>query len=204
MTTKNAEQHPRSVNRSGVVNVTNYCRVLIADDHEVAREGLRAFLDSLPETEICGEAKTGSDAVRLAIKTKPDIVILDLSLPELNGVDVVRAIRTILPKTEVLVVSLHLSPEIATVALRAGARGYVAKSDTRGELISAVQRVRRRKLHLSKRLAIKLRGETKKIIGRNAVPDHTLTPEHVASVLIRSEMQLHNTAVAMLCPRRSV
>ena len=187
---------------SNVMNPAKPYRILVADDHAVARHGLMASLVSLPEIEIVGEAKTGSQAIQLAIKLKPDLVILDLGLKELNGIEVVRAIRTVLPETEVLVVSLLFSPEIATIALRAGARGYLGKSDSREELITAVQNVCRRFPHVSSRFPAKSRIEAK-FAGLDALPDPTLTSEQIAAVLVRSEMKMHDAAAAMLRTRRN-
>jgi DNA-binding NarL/FixJ family response regulator len=176
----------------------NTYRILIADDHAVARHGLMAALASVTDIEVCGEALTGLEAVRLATQLKPDLVILDLSLRELNGVEVVRAIRTTLHETEVLVVSLHDSLDVVSIALRAGARGYVTKSDSHEELISAVQSVRNQEPHVSTRLVAKMRGKTRRLLRRNASPDRTLTPERIESVLTLAEFRLEREVREMV------
>ena len=105
--------------------------VLIADDHEVVRSGLRAILEAHPNCEVVAEASDGKEAVRKAIETKPDIAVVDYSMPFANGVEVTRQIRAQLPKTEVLFLTMHDSEEVFQQALGAGARGYVTKSDAR-------------------------------------------------------------------------
>jgi two-component system response regulator NreC len=162
----------------------------------------------MPGVEICGEAATGREAVQLAKKIKPDLIVLDLSLPEINGVEVARTVRSTLPKTEVLVVTLHVSEDVARIALLAGARGYVAKSDPPEELIAAVKKVRKRKPHVTKRLARKLRRDIKRIQSLRSgdqapAPDSTLSPEQITSILVRSEMKIREEAAAMLRRSRS-
>ena len=148
------------------MGATGPYRILLADDHAVVRHGLRASLHSLPGIEICGEAATGREAIELAQALRPDLVILDLSMPEMNGVDAARAIRRALPGTEVMVLTLHISEEIARVALRSGVRGYVTKSDPHSELIAAVQSVREHRSYVTSQLAAKLQDEIERIEDR--------------------------------------
>jgi DNA-binding NarL/FixJ family response regulator len=124
-------------------------RILIVDDHAVVRRGVRALLESQPGWEVAGEAATGREAVELAKQLQPDIVIMDLSLPELNGLDATRQIRKALPRTEVLVLTMHHSEELARNVLQAGARGYVLKSDADQNLIAAVDSLRQHKPFLT-------------------------------------------------------
>jgi DNA-binding NarL/FixJ family response regulator len=124
-------------------------RILIVDDHAVVRRGVRALLESQPEWEVAGEATTGRDAVDLARQLQPDIVVMDLSLPELNGLDATRQILKESPGTEVLVLTMHHSEELARNALQAGARGYVLKSDADENLIAAVESLRQHKPFLT-------------------------------------------------------
>ena len=114
-------------------------RILIADDHEVVRAGLRRILLERNGWEVCGEATTGRQAVALALETKPDVVIMDIAMPVLNGLEAARQIRKGLPKTEVLILSLHLSDQLAYEIIQAGVRGYVLKSDANRDLVSAVE-----------------------------------------------------------------
>jgi DNA-binding NarL/FixJ family response regulator len=114
-------------------------RILLADDHDVVRRGLRDALNSHPGWEVCGEASNGREAVKLALKLTPDVVVLDLSMPELNGLEATRQIRRDLPRTEVLIFTMHETEQLIREVLSAGARGYVLKSDAGRHLISAVE-----------------------------------------------------------------
>ena len=113
-------------------------KILIVDDHDVVRQGLKALLDR-PGWEIVGEAADGISAVEMAEATKPDVIILDYSLPNMNGADVARHIRTILPTAEVIIFTLHDAEEVVRDALSAGVRGFLMKSDGSRQLIAAVK-----------------------------------------------------------------
>jgi DNA-binding NarL/FixJ family response regulator len=117
----------------------NNLRILIADDHEIVRKGLKTLLASRSGWVICAEAGTGRDAVALALKHRPDIVIMDLSMPELNGLEATRKIRKMLPKTQVVILSLHYSDQLVREVVDAGARAYVLKSDASSELLIAIE-----------------------------------------------------------------
>ena len=124
-------------------------RILVVDDHAVVRRGVRSLLESQEGWEVCGEATTGRDAVEQSRRLRPDVVVMDLSLPELNGLDATRQILKFAPDTEVLVLTMHHSEELARDALQAGARGYVLKSDADENLIAAVDNLRRHKPFLT-------------------------------------------------------
>lgn len=115
--------------------------VLLADDHDIVRQGIRRLLEREPTLQVCGEAQDGREAVRMAKELKPRVVILDLSMPELNGLDAARQIRGALPDTEVLIFTMHRSEQLVREVVAAGARGYVLKSDPARDLVSAVQEV---------------------------------------------------------------
>src|SRR5271163_2741469 len=114
-------------------------RILIADDHDLMRRGIKGMLQSHAGWEICGEAHTGREAVSKAEELKPDIVILDISMPDLNGVDAAKRIRKSSPDTEVLILSVHYSDQLIRDILEAGVRGYIVKSDSDRDLIIAVE-----------------------------------------------------------------
>jgi DNA-binding NarL/FixJ family response regulator len=114
-------------------------RILIADDHDVVRTGLRQLLLERRGWEVCGEAKTGREAVALALSSKPDVVVMDIGMPELNGLEAARQIRKVLPNTEIVILSLHLSDELVYEIVQAGVRGYVLKSDANRDLVNAVE-----------------------------------------------------------------
>jgi DNA-binding NarL/FixJ family response regulator len=124
-------------------------RILVVDDHAVVRRGVRALLESHENWEVCGEATTGRDAVEQSRRLRPDVVVMDLSLPELNGLDATRHILKEAPETEVLVLTMHQSEELARDVLQAGARGYVLKSDADENLIAAVESLRQHKPFLT-------------------------------------------------------
>ena len=118
-------------------------RLLIVDDHEVIRRGVRSILSEQTTWEVCGEAVDGQDALDKARQLKPDLIVMDVSMPRLNGLEATRQVRSILPDCEVLVLSQHESREMARQALKAGARGYVVKSSISRDLLSAVAKVSR-------------------------------------------------------------
>jgi DNA-binding NarL/FixJ family response regulator len=100
-------------------------RILIADDHEVLRRGLLEMLEQHADWHVIGEASNGREAVKLALKTRPNVALLDLSMPEMNGLEVTRAIKKELPNTEVLIFTVHESEDLVRDVLAAGARGYL-------------------------------------------------------------------------------
>jgi DNA-binding NarL/FixJ family response regulator len=114
-------------------------RILVADDHDLMRRGIKALLQSHAGWEVCGEAHTGREAVAKAEELKPDVVILDISMPDLNGVDAAKRIRKSSPDTEVLILSVHYSDQLIRDILEAGVRGYIVKSDSDRDLIIAVE-----------------------------------------------------------------
>jgi DNA-binding NarL/FixJ family response regulator len=118
---------------------TKALRILIADDHDLMRRGLKALVESRPGWTICGEAQTGREAVAKAEECKPDIVILDITMPELNGVEAARRITKLSPSTEILVLSVHYSDQLIRDILDAGVRGYIVKSDSDRDLFVAVE-----------------------------------------------------------------
>jgi DNA-binding NarL/FixJ family response regulator len=114
-------------------------RILIADDHDIIRRGVRALLATRQGWEVCAEATTGREAVVKAEEHRPDIVVMDLSMPELNGLEAARRIRKMLPRTEILVLSLHFTDQLVREIVDAGVRGYILKSDTDRDLLTAVE-----------------------------------------------------------------
>lgn len=126
-------------------------RILVADDHDLMRRGVKAMLQSRPGWEICAEAHTGREAVTKAQELKPDIAILDISMPDLNGVDAARRIRKESPNTEVLILSVHYSDRLIRDILEAGVRGYIVKSDSDRDLIIAVETLANHKPFLTPR-----------------------------------------------------
>ena len=120
-------------------------RILIADDYEHIRHAVRALLASHEEWDVCGEAVDGQDAIQKAKELKPDVVVLDISMPHLNGLEAARVIHREVPQSEILILSQYAASEMLPVALEAGARGYVTKADAIRDLLAAVEAVSQHK-----------------------------------------------------------
>lgn len=119
--------------------------ILIADDHAVVRRGLRALVETHPKWKVIGEASNGREAVVLAAKAHPNVAILDISMPELNGLDAASQILKASPHTRILILSMHTAEELIEKTLGAGASGYILKSDAEKDLIVAVEALLHRK-----------------------------------------------------------
>jgi DNA-binding NarL/FixJ family response regulator len=128
-------------------------RILIADDHELMRHGLRALLESRPDTEIVGEAADGRTAVALARELLPDIVVMDVAMPDLNGIEATRWIVAEVPRAKVLALSMHSDRRFITEMLRAGASGYLLKDSAFEELVRAIDAVATGQTYLSPAIA---------------------------------------------------
>ena len=128
-------------------------KVLIADDHEIVRKGLRAILDGQRECEVVGEAADGRIAVTMAKDLVPDVVVMDLSMPSLNGLEATRQILKMRPQTKVLILTMHESDPLIREVLDAGARGYILKTDAGRDLLAAMEALRRNKTFFTSRVA---------------------------------------------------
>lgn len=116
-------------------------RIVIAEDHRILRDGLRALLSGGPEFEVVGEAENGRDAIRLTFELKPDLVLMDLSMPMMNGLDAIGEIKSQAPGTKVLILTVHRADEYVFEAFKAGANGYLLKDATHAELRLALEHV---------------------------------------------------------------
>jgi two-component system response regulator NreC len=123
-------------------------RILIADDHGVLRAGLRALLHGAADMQVVAEAGNGEDALQVADQVRPDLVLLDISMPGLDGIEVTRRLKHTIPESRVLIMTMHEETGLLREALRAGASGYIVKRAVESELIIAIQAVRRGELYV--------------------------------------------------------
>jgi two-component system, NarL family, response regulator NreC len=128
-------------------------KVLIVDDHAFIRRGVQAILKSVPEWEMCGEADNGKDAVRLAGELHPEVIVMDVSMPGLNGIEATRSICRNNPGAKVVLLTLHESDELLRNGFQAGARGYLMKSDAEEELVRALRVVMGSESYISPRFS---------------------------------------------------
>ncbi len=127
-------------------------KLLIADDHDIVRTGMKALLEDQPGWQVVAEAGTGRQAVEKAKATTPDVCVLDVTMPELNGLEAARQIKKLLPAIEILILTVHESEQIASEVLKVGARGYILKSDAGRELVAAVKAVSAHKSYFTSRI----------------------------------------------------
>lgn len=152
-------------------------RILIVDDHEVVRRGIRTLLEARPEWEVCGEAATGRQAIEHARKLCPDLVLLDVSMPDMDGLEAIPLILDACPGARILVLTMHDSGEIATRALAAGASGLVLKSDAVRDLVMAVQAMQNGKPFLSPAVTKIILGQLVKTAKPGPSPSDLTTRE---------------------------
>ncbi len=128
-------------------------RILVADDHRVVRSGVQALLDGHPRWKVCGEAVEGADALAKAKRLRPDVVVMDITMGPMNGLEATREILKVLPKTKVLVLTMHESEQVVREVLNAGAHGYVLKSDADRDLVDALETIERGKTFYTSRVS---------------------------------------------------
>ena len=128
-------------------------RIMVADDHEVVRRGLRSLLESQPNWQVCAEAEDGRDVVKKAGELKPDVIILDIAMPNLNGLEATRQLLKMDPGARVLILTLHDSEQVIRDVLSAGARGFLLKTDAARDLVSAVDALRQDKTYFTSKVA---------------------------------------------------
>ena len=149
--------------------------VLIADDHALVRAGIRVLLERIPRTEVIAEASDGREAVELVAKRQPDIVLMDIAMPGLNGLEAARQIVKTWPRVRVVILSMHASEEYVWQALRAGARGYLLKGASLAELELALDSVSRGEIYLSPPLSQQAIMEYVQRTGKDRMREGRLT-----------------------------
>jgi PAS domain S-box-containing protein len=173
-------------------------RVLVVDDHEVVRKGVVSLLDTRSDCIVCGEAKDGQEAIEKARELAPDVIIMDISMPELNGLEATRAIRSVNLSCEVLILSQHDSPEMARQAFKAGARGYVIKSSIGHNLSAALDKVARHETFLDPAISqIPAPLDVQEVLQRSAALEHALRE---SEQIYRSTFELAAVGVAHISP----
>jgi DNA-binding NarL/FixJ family response regulator len=162
-------------------------RILIADDHEVARRGIRALLESHPGWEVCGEAKDGREAVELASRTNPDLVLLDIGMPNLNGLEAARQVLAESPDIAILILTMHDSDQVVREVLRAGARGFLLKSDAGRDLVAAVEALQLQRTFFTTRVSqMVLDG----FLDRDPRPENDTNDDEASDVLTAREREV--------------
>ena len=176
-------------------------RIMIADDHELVRRGARGVLHSQPGWRVVGQAANGRVAVEKAMKLKPDVAILDISMPELDGVEAVRQIRQAVPDTKVLVLTMHESDQMVQRALDAGAHGYILKSDLTDSLLKGVRAVVGGKRFLAPKISeIVLDGflNTRNQFQRESRADARTTPRELEIIRLLAQGKSNKQIAAQL------
>jgi len=154
-------------------------RILIADDHGVLRAGLRALLNAEPDFQVVGEAADGHAAARLAEELHPDVALLDLSMPGLDGIQVTRQLKQTLPGTRTLILTVHEDEGLLREAIKAGASGYIVKRAVEAELISAIHAISSGNLYVHPSMTRVLLRDLSPTLIPDEAPSEPLTPREI-------------------------
>lgn len=173
-------------------------RILLVDDHDAVRRGVQTMLESHPGWEVCAEASNGRTAVKLATQLKPNIAVIDLELPDLNGLEATRQIKKECPETEILIYTMYETEELIRKVLAAGARGYVLKSDSGQHLTEAVEALSRHKLFLTP-VASETVLESFLKSTRQETEDSVLTNREREIVQLLAEAKANKEIASALC-----
>ena len=146
-------------------------RILLADDHVVMRTGLRALLERQPNLEIVGESENGRETIDLVASLKPDVVVMDVGMPVLNGIEATKSIVTEHPNTAVVILSMHVDESYVMRALKAGARGYLLKDSAPADLLSAIQAVSQNKSFFSPKVSRILAEDYVRVLRQKGAVD---------------------------------
>jgi DNA-binding NarL/FixJ family response regulator len=178
-------------------------RVLLADDHTIVRQGVRLCLEAMGDIEVVAEAEDGQMAVQLAVQLRPDVAVIDLTMPRLNGVEAIRQIKRDIPDTEVVVLSVHDSEAYVVQALRAGAAGYVLKRNAATELAAAIRAAHDGQAYLHPSIARRVIDDYLSRIhaSENSVsePHERLTPREREVLQLAAEGHSTRAIAGLLC-----
>lgn len=146
-------------------------RILLADDHTVVRDGLRALVEKQPDMAVVGEAADGRDTIRLAEEQAPDVIIMDIAMPNMNGIEATRRITTSNPRTAVLILSMHQDESYVLRSLKAGAKGYLLKESVRSDIIEAIRAVVHGRSFLTRKVSRILQEDYVREMERRGLED---------------------------------
>jgi two-component system, NarL family, response regulator NreC len=146
-------------------------RILLADDHVVVRDGLRALVEKQPDMTVVGEAADGRDIVRLAEEQAPDVIIMDIAMPNMNGIEATRRIVASNPRTAIVILSMHQDESYVLRSLKAGARGYLLKDSVRGDVVEAIRSVAQGRSFLTRKVSRVLQEDYVREMERRGLED---------------------------------
>ena len=146
-------------------------RILLADDHTVVRDGLRALLERQPDMTVVAEAADGRDSVRLAEEQSPDVVVMDITMPNMNGIEATRRILAANPRTAVVILSMHQDESYVLRSLKAGAKGYLLKDSLRSDILDAIRAVSEGRSFLTRKISRMLQEDYVRQMERRGVED---------------------------------
>jgi len=179
-------------------------RVLIADDHQIFRDGLRALLTSAPETELVGEATTGEEAIALAARHQPDVILMDVQMPGVNGIEATRQIVQMSPHVAVLIVTMFEDDHNVFTAMRAGARGYVLKGTRHEEMLRAIRAVAGGEAIFSPAIAARLMeffGSMKPTAPLQVFPELSEREREILALIAQGHKNAEIAAKLVLSPK---
>ena len=174
-------------------------RILIADDHDIVRRGMRLLIETEPEWEICGEARTGREAVAMATDLRPDVVVLDIGMPELNGIEATRQIKLALPDAEVLIFTGQESESLVHQLFAAGSRGCVLKTEAGERLLPAIKALCKHEPYFGSRVSqIVFQGYLQGGARPEDAAPHGLTPRETEIVTLLAEGKSNKEVASVL------
>jgi DNA-binding NarL/FixJ family response regulator len=146
-------------------------RILLADDHTIVRDGLRALLEKQPDMTVSGEAADGREAVQIAEENMPDVVVMDIAMPNMNGIEATRRIIAMRPATGVVILSMHQDESYVLRSLKAGARGYLLKDSLRSDVVEAIRSVAQGRSFLTRKVSRLMQEDYIRQMERRGVED---------------------------------
>jgi DNA-binding NarL/FixJ family response regulator len=182
------------------MDTTPPIRILLADDHTVVRDGLRALLERQPDMTVVAEAADGRDSVRLAEEQSPDVVVMDIAMPNMNGIEATRRILALNPATAVVILSMHQDESYVLRSLKAGARGYLLKDSLRSEVIDAIRSVSQGRSYFTRKVSLILQEDYVRELERRGLDDsYDLLTDREREVLqLVAEGRTNKEVAAML------